>query len=435
MNRSRNDTRDYTVQLRAAMRRYLPWRGLPLIGPGRWTDRLLVTVMLLMAFSSLGSLGDRFAEARAAVVRMYVSRRRPGKSYAGFIRQWQRRSGRLLDVVTSTLRQRMVQDAGACWKVGRHLAFGVDGTKADAPRTKANQKKLRIGGRHKSGPQQLLVTLLHVGTGLPWSWRRGSARGSEPGLLLEQLGVLPAGSLLLMDAGFTGYGLLGKIAASGQEVLLRAGANVRLLRKLGWVVKEQGNLVYLWPARAQDQGMPPVVLRQIVVSDGRNRRMCLLTSVLLEADLSVAEAVELYRRRWGVELFYRGLKQTLGRRKMLSDAPVNAGMELDWTMVGYWLLGLLLREHRREPMPATCGVAAALRLVRQAMAGRGDGRGRWAGAWEKLRVDHYRRRRPKAARNWPHKKNEPPCGVPKLRMATPHEIRLAKGLCALKCAA
>jgi hypothetical protein len=293
---------------------------------------------------------------------------------------------------------------------------------------------LKIGGKRKSGPQQLLVTLMHVGTGLPWSWRRGPATASERGLLLEQLHVLPAGVLLLMDAGFTGYDFLSTLRQAGHEVLVRAGANLTLLKKLKWAVEERGDLVYLWPEAAQGKKCPPLVLRRIVVIDGRNRRMCLLTSVE-EAQMSVGEAVELYRQRWGIEVLYRGLKQTLGRRKMLSDAPHHAQVELDWTMAGYWMLCLLLWEQRGEQVPVTCGVAEALRLVRQAMAGRGDRRGNFAAQWGRLTVDAYRRRRSKAARHWPHKKKESPCGIPHMRMATAAEVRRAKRLAHLKMAA
>ena len=434
MSGSRKDPRDYTRQLRAAMRRYLPWRGLALLGSDRWTDRLLVTAALLMVFSGLSTLGDRFAEARAAVVKMYPSRRRPGSSYGGFSKKLRAHSARLLDLLVQSLRQRMIQSAGEHWKVGRFLAFGVDGTKADAPRSLANQKHLKIGGKRKSGPQQLLVSVMHVGTGLPWSWRRGEATASERGLLLAQLGVLPAGVLLLMDAGFTGYEFRTSLLAAGHQVLVRAGANLTLLEKLGWVVEERGDLVYLWPTLAQQKGGEPLVLRRIVVVDGRNRRMCLLTN-LSAAQMSVSEAVELYRRRWGIEVLYRGLKQTLGRRKMLSDAPENARVELDWTMAGYWMLGLLLWEQREEQVSVTCGVAEALRLVRGAMAGRGDKRGNFAAGWGRLTVDRYPRHHPKAARDWPHKKTEPPCGIPEMRIATVLEVRRAKRLARLKMAA
>lgn len=182
------------------------------------------------------------------------------------------------------------------------------------------------------------------------------------------------------------------------------------------------------------RGDAPLVLRRIVLVDGRNRRMCLLTNLSAQ-ELTFAEARERYRRRWDIEVFFRGLKQTLARRKMLSDTPLHAGVELDWTMVGYWMLGLLLWENRTEQAATTQGLAWALRLVRAAVAGRDDKRGNLTRAWERLRVDRYVRRRPKAARNWPHKKNEPPCGMPQLRMATALEIRCAKRLARIKQAA
>jgi hypothetical protein len=411
--------------LHAAIRRYLPVRGLPLLSVGRrWTDRLLVTTILLMVFSALGSLTERFAEARAAVVEMYLSRRRPGRSYVGFIGSLAKHSVRLLALVTTRLRAQVLASAGDSWKIGRHLAFGVDGSKCDAPRTRANQRGLKSGGRKKSGPQQVLVTLLHVGTGLPWSWLRDGARAGERRLLVAQLPLLPVGALLVADAGFVGYDLLQILLGAGLQVLVRAGANVRLLRKLGWAVEDRGDVVYLWP-QAVRQGHAPLILRRIVLVDGRNRRMCLLTN-LPAAELTEAEAGELYRRRWGLELFFRGLKQTLGRRKMLSDTPVHAGIELDWTLVGYWLLGLLLWEQRAGAAPVSQGLAAGLRLVRAALAGRGDRRANWHKLWQRIPVDRYLRRRPKTARHWPHKKNDPPCRLPHVRMATPAEIRSAK---------
>jgi hypothetical protein len=437
MGRSRIDRtthRAYPIELRQAIADFLPARGLALLGQGRWTDRLLVMVMLLVVWSGLPTLQERFAEARNAVVAMYVSRRRPGTTWAGFMSKMQRHSARLLAVVTQALRQRMVQRLTSCWRVEGFLAFGVDGTKIDCTRTRANQRHFKIGGRHKSGPQQLLVSLIHLGSGIAWAWRRSDAKGSERKLLRQMLGELPALALLVADAGFVGYAVMTAILKQGVSLLIRAGANTVLLRKLGYAVREKYGLVYLWPRRAQQRRREPLVLRQIVLLDGRNRRLCLLTNLSPE-DLSDQQAAELYRRRWGVELLFRAMKQTLARRKMLSDSPAHAAVELDWTVTAHWLASLLLWETRREKTPAYQGFAAVLRVVRAAMAGRGDHR---TSLWRRLRAirqDRYVRRRPKAARDWPHKKNEPPCGVPELRMATTKEIRLAQAIYARKRAA
>ena len=437
MGRSRIDHathREYPIELRQAIADLLPAQGLPLLGKGRWTDRLLVMVMLLVVWSGLPTLQERLAEARSAVVAMYVSRRRPGRSWVGFMGKMQRHSTRLLAVVTQALRQRMVQRLACCWRVEGFLAFGVDGTKIDCTRTRANQRHFKIGGRHKSGPQQLLVALIHLGSGIAWSWRRSDAKGSERGLLRQMLGELPAAALLIADAGFVGYQVMTTILAQGYSILMRAGANTVLLRKLGYDVREKQGLVYLWPKLAQRRGRTPLVLRRIVLTDGRNRRICLLTNLLPE-QLSERQAAELYRCRWGVELLFRAMKQTLARRKMLSDSPAHAAVELDWTVTAHWLLSLLLWETRREKTRAYQGFAQVLRVVRAAMAGRGDHR---TSLWRRLRAirqDRYVRRRPKAARDWPHKKNEPPCGVPEWRMATAREIRLAQAFHMIKRAA
>jgi hypothetical protein len=90
---------------------------------------------------------------------------------------------------------------------------------------------------------------------------------------------------------------------AGHGFLIRVGANVKLLRKLGYCVKEKGDdgIVYLWPDDQRRAGQPPLILRLVRVHDGR-REMCLVTNVLDRAQLSDAELVQMYKLRWGVEM-------------------------------------------------------------------------------------------------------------------------------------
>jgi hypothetical protein len=148
--------------------------------------------------------------------------------------------------------------------------------------------------------------------------------------------------MLLADAGFTGYELMRAISGGGRRFLIRVGASVTLLRRLGWCVEERAGTVYLWPTKVQRQKKaPPLTLRLITLVDGRNRRMHLLTDVVDERELSDAEAATLYAQRWGAELIYRSLKQTMGRRRMVCGNPEHAAVELDWAVVGLWVLGLM----------------------------------------------------------------------------------------------
>jgi len=240
--------------------------------------------------------------------------------------------------------------------------------------------------------------------------------------------LLPAACLLVADAGFTGFDLLRRLHHTNVFFLIRVGANITLLRKLGYTVKEQGNTVYLWPANRRSYD--PFVLRLICVQPaGGKKPIFLITNVLDHDKLSDETAATIYQMRWGVEVFFRSLKQTLQRRKMRSAAPRQAALELQWSIVGLLLLGLLsvkaITSHGKDPL--SWSVAIALRVVRRAMAtplAYGTLLRRLAGAIK----DTYTRRRGKKARNWPHKKNDPPPGEPKLRIATDKEVRQAQQL-------
>lgn len=421
--------RSCQTQLREAISRHLPAKGLATTTGDarvRWVDRLLVTCAILMAWQAGPALVDRFEAARACVVEMFPSRRRPGKTYAGFIAALVAAGEPLLATVSAALRGsvRRAAEARGCWLTAGWAVFGGDGSKIDCPMTRANEAGLGLGSKENSWPQMLLTMLFHVGTGLPWGFARGGGRECERSHLLSMLKLLPARAMLTADAGFPGYELFRAIVAGAQcEFLIRAGGNVKLLTKLGWDVRERDGLVYLWPAGKQRAGEPPLVLRLITLLDGRNRRACLLTSVMEDGRLSDQDAGAIYARRWCVELLFRSLKQTMARRKMLSDGPAHAAVELDWSVVGLWLLGLAAAE--AAGTTDRLSVATALRAVRSAAAGRGGG---LRHALARAVLDSYSRTKPKKARHWAKRAKRKPPRPPEARTATAAEVALAQQL-------
>ena len=50
--------------------------------------------------------------------------------------------------------------------------------------------------------------------------------------------------------------------------------------------------------------------------------------------LSDQQVLDIYRRRWGIELCFRHLKQTFQRRKLRSTSADNARVELEWPSTG-----------------------------------------------------------------------------------------------------
>lgn len=416
----------YSASLRNAIRTHFPQRGLELIVEDervRWTPRMLAIAAILMVWHSAAALREAFAAAREAVVDMYPTRKRPGEHLEGFLKALRSRSPKLLAAILPSLRVATQRLAGEGWRWKQWVLLGVDGTRVNCPRTAKNEAAFGCAGRDKTGPQQQQTTFFHLDSGLPWVWRRGAGRESERRQMRDALGELPEKTLLITDAGFPGYDLLTDLLQRGHAFLMRVGRNVRLLEKLGWEVEQERQTVYLWPQERHEE--PPLALRLIRLErDGKS--MALLTNLEPE-QLSDAEAQELYRRRWELEVMYRSLKQTLGKRQLRCGDPALAGVELDWSMTGLWLLGLLAVQAAGLKQPWS--TAGALKAVRVAMRRSRQRVGRRA-LPRLLRAavrDGYVRKGKKSARDWPHKKRESPPGLPHLRTATPQEITAAQG--------
>jgi hypothetical protein len=391
---------------------------------------MLALAAILTAWDSTPSLTARFDSVRATLRELFP--KKPlGESYQGFIKALMKHSPALMDVLTGHLRRRLRDVAAAHWLGQGWCAFAVDGSRVECPRTRPNQAALRCAGREKTGPQLFLTTILHMGTGLLWAFRIGPGTDSERNHLRDLLGLLPPQALLVADAGFVGYDLLTAILQGGSEFLIRVGSNVTLLRELGFAVAQADHTVYLWPDKHRKKDLPPLVLRLVELHDGR-KPVFLLTSVLDDTALSDPQASALYRMRWGVEVFYRSLKQTLARRKMHSAAPRQARCELSWAVMGLWVLSLMsVRQILADgDDPLALSVACALGRVRLAIrhGPRSPKAKMLLGHLSSAVKDSYVRKSSKKARDWPHKKKDKPPGLPRIQIATQEQLSQAKAL-------
>jgi hypothetical protein len=305
----------------------------------RWTARMLAVVALFWAWSGLENLEDRFVEARKLAEKIFRWLPSPGTTYQGFVKQLRKWHVELQLVCMGELRVLMKQDLFGSWKIAGFVVVAGDGSRIELPRTQSQEaayspKPKKSGSRRKgqgrrkakrpsrgkrwrkakrqskesiakktNSPQMWLTLLWHVGTGLPWAWRTGPSDSSERRHLEEMLGELPENSLIAADAGFVGYDFWRALidADGGYRFVIRAGANVRLLKELGYA-REYDNTVYLWPDAAAKKQMPPLVLRAVRVHDGKHP-MCVVTNVLSKTRLSDRQIVEIYKARWGVEIF------------------------------------------------------------------------------------------------------------------------------------
>ena len=401
-------------------------------GNARWTPQRLAWTALLMSWDEGQTLGARWDHACAAAHELHAHWQL-GESYSGFAQALVRETPRLAPAVGRRFRQAMEALPRRWWTCGGWAAFAVDGSRQEAPHTAANEAGLGCAGKDKTAPQVFLTAVWHLGLGLPWDFRVGPGTDCERRHAAAMVDQLPPRALLVADAGFVGYELCRQVLRGGRSFLLRVGGNIRLLKELGYYRRERGGTVYLWPTKWQYGARhKPLVLRLIRLRQGK-QPMYLVTDVLDRGRLTAARARELYRLRWGEEVFFRSLKQTLARRKLLSRTPATCRAECQWTLLGLWLLGLLSVSAitARGGDPKAWSVARSRDLVRAALRGerpRRRGREPLRERLARARKDDYRRTGPKAARNYPRKKKQRPPGPPKIEAARPAEIKRAARL-------
>lgn len=380
-----------------------------------------------MSLDDASTLQQRFQNARD-LLHVLFPRWKLGRSYSGFAQALGHFTPQMQAALVQQLRG-VLQEWHEHWRVYGWVVLAVDGSRFECPRTEANEKDLGCAGREKTTPQLFQTTILHVGTGLPWDVRIGPGTDSERRHLDQMLAELPERTLLVADAGFISYALCRWLLEHQLAFLLRVGSNVQLLTDLGFACEIAGSTVYLWPEKQRDK--PPIALRLIVLAEPGKQPVYLVTH-LSEAELPQAAAAAIYRERWGIELYYRTIKQTLGHHRLLSRTPRSALLEQTWAFLGTWLLQLMTSKElvacRTAPRRWSSSKARNVirRAMRQALNPRNHRHApslaqQLAGAV----IDAYTRHGPKQTRNWPRKKNDQPAGPPKIRSATLKERQRA----------
>lgn len=427
------------------------WRLTAFRADCTWQPLQLTVAALLWAWSDELTLGERFFASRRIANELYQPQQEFATSYQAFFKMLVRWTDALVLLVQCALRERMQSALAERWLVHGFALFGVDGTRFDLPRSQSHEaayslqrnrrgKKLKRNRRLKprtkahtkkaNVPQMWLTLLWHVGTGLPWAWRSGPTSSSEREHWREMLPELPTAALIAADAGFVGYEYTRAVIDSGRSLLLRVGSNVRLLRKLGWT-KESAGTVYLWPDRAASKRQVPVALRLVVALGGKHP-IYLLTNVPARR-LSDRQIIELYRRRWGIELYFRHLKQSFQRRKLRSTSALNARVELEWSLLGLWGMSLYAQaEQKKQYTPAqrqsVAGVLRAFRRMLRDYLHPVSPRCSLRAMLRRAVHDRYRRKN-KTSRDYARKKRaDPPPGPPEIRLATNAQVRLAREL-------
>lgn len=435
--------------------------GLKLHGNTSWAPSALVWLALCWAWADSKNVTDAFD---AAVTQCGQLNTTALSTYQGFMNALVTWTNRLMTVLWPILHQRMQQIGGTFWEIDGWIPIAFDGSRSTAPRTQSNEKafcaanygkgktakyrkkktkgmRRRKNEKHKPQPQQpqAWITLLwHMGLRLPWMWRLGPSNSSERAHVIEMLeeGDFPENTLFCGDAGFVGYPLWSCILNRGYHFLVRVGSNVNLLTEVADCRIEQNGNVLSWPKAALQAGQPPLRLRLVQVKIGKTQ-MWMLTSVLEPSKLTEAQIARFYKKRWGIEVEFRGLKQTLDRATLRCRNEGRLLAELNWSIMAMAVAELFALKEQLAPAdpereavdPQKRSLANTVRALRWCLTHLRDIPEPGQDLHTRLHLavtDSYDRQSSKRARYRPPNPDKKPMGDPKIRKLTSQETKKLK---------
>lgn len=445
----------YAKQVRETIQWLLesvPDQGVEVHGNATWRQRKVITQMLLWMISEKRNTTDAFDSARNQCRRLDGTA--PFSSYNGMMNVIVRYKQTLTESVMQQLRAKLHSLMGKQFFTAGWSVFAVDGSRGSTPRTVDNEKAFqsKTYGKGKTAkyrkkktkgmrrqknekkppapplPQIWMTTVQHINSGIPWAWELGPSNASERQHFQTMIAEtsFPARTLFVGDAGFVGFDFWKSITEAEHHFLVRVGANVTLIEGLDVEDCGQGSerIVYCWP-KSQQKRNAPLKLRLIEVELCGKPAM-LLTNVLDESELTVDGALEIYKSRWGIEVGYRDLKQTLERRVLRSRKASRALAELNCSILAMAVLRVMaLESHqtkgRRAKSRPAISFAGVLRTFRNVLEDLYDENLQEESLREQLRQcvhDEYERHGSKQSRYRNTKKDIPRCGVPVIERAT-----------------
>lgn len=468
----------HAQQLQKLQKWLLPGDGifadLGLHGNTNWTPAALVWLALCWGWAESKNVTDAFEAALNQCRLMGVT---PLGTYQGFMNALVTWTDRLLGLLWAILHQHMEQVGAKFWQIGGWVPIAFDGSRGTAPRTESNEKafcaanygkgqtakyrkKKTKGMRRRKNeknrpqpqePQAWITMMWHMGLRLPWMWRLGPSNSSERAHVIEMLdtGDFPKNTLFCGDAGFVGYPLWAQILSHGYHFLVRVGANVSLLSNTADCTIGKDGMVLCWPKAAMQSGQPPLRLRLVRVRIGKTR-VWILTSVLESSKLTKPQIVQFYKMRWGIEVEFRGLKQTLDRAKLRCRNDQRLLAELNWSILAMAVAELFALKEQLAPAriksgthdppadPKKRSLAKTMRALRSCLNNLTQIPTTGDDLPARLRLavtDCYTRKSSKQARYRPPNPDKKPLGNPKIRKLTAPEKKKLDALTSKKLAA
>lgn len=239
-----------------------------------------------------------------------------------------------------------------------------DGTSVKLMDTPANQELYPQPSSQAEGcgfPVMGIVGLLNMSHGGWEGFTTGSVNMHDARAAQNLLCHVEKGDLILADRAFCSYELFVRIAARGGECLMRL--HQARHRKLDWrrgkkISPIERLITWQKPAKqpkssdltSEEWELLPdqITVRYIKMGyedrAGEKRSMVVVTTLLDPRKHDAMELIDLYARRWDIELKFRDVKTTLKLEEFAVKSPEMAHKTLRMMMIAYNLLRTLMQK-------------------------------------------------------------------------------------------
>lgn len=400
----------------------------------RWGTQPLILTVLMMTWCCGDSQAERFETAKGFAAVCLSKRRRPGKSVPGFQKALAKLPTVVLKAVAAGVRQQLLKLLDLTSE--GFIAFGCDGSSMETPRVAELERRLDPVLKKEARPQVWVTALVHLRTGVLWSWRLGKGYSRERAHLQVLLVTLPDGALVVADAGFNGYEMAQAIMQAGASFLIRMSGKDRLyITRTVPMGKFTEGEVWLWNQEAQRANLPPLRVRLICIPGTDQRRdVWVLTNVLDAKRLPVAMASRYYRWRWENEGLFRTFKRTLAKVRLMSRTVRLVHREAEAALLATQLLlaqgARALPSDASKTEPQRCSPRKLLLAVRAVITGKIGARDgtTFHQRLEKAIRENRKRTSSKVKRTWPKRGDHKPLKPPRFLMLTAKQKALAEKL-------
>jgi hypothetical protein len=236
------------------------------------------------------------------------------------------------------------------WIIGNRQVKVIDSTSFQMPDTSENQREYRQPSMQKPGcgfPVMITSVLMGLESGGVIDVETRCGTGHEHAMFRDIWRSLERGDIVLGDAGYGSYAEIAMLQKMGVDCVFREGIrkfkpeNAVKIDDCEWLqMWKRPTVSYKWiDSEELPETIPVRVIRVVVNKKGfRSRTIVLYTTLIDSEKYPLSDLVELYRRRWEMELRFRDIKTTMGLEMFRCKTPTGCRKEL-W--VGLLLYNLI----------------------------------------------------------------------------------------------